>query len=66
MAKEENDDDEEYTGEQHEEDDVYEKDEVEQELENDEISPKEAGEMEGFDRDAEKEERKHPKKKGRR
>ena len=51
---------------EHEEDDVYNEDEVEKELENDELKGKEAGFAEGFDRDEDSEERKHPKKKGRR
>lgn len=37
-----------------EEDDVYDEEEVEDELDDDEISEREAGMMEGFDRDEDK------------
>tara|TARA_Y100000310_G_scaffold255151_1_gene262429 strand:+ start:11583 stop:11759 length:177 start_codon:yes stop_codon:yes gene_type:complete len=50
MAEEEK---EEMTEEKHEKD-IYDEKEVEEELDNDEISSEEAGFMEGYDRDVEK------------
>lgn len=58
MAKEEPKEDELVAPEEHEEDDVYEADEVEKELEADEVSEGEAGFMEGYDRDRNKEKQK--------
>lgn len=51
-------DDEKVAPEEHDEDDVYETDEVEQELDDDEVSEREAGFMEGYDRDRNKEKQK--------
>ena len=43
--------------EKHKEDDVYEEDVVEEKLEDDEVSPREAAFMEGYDRDADEDEK---------
>ncbi|HIH05447.1 TPA: hypothetical protein HA281_03295 [Candidatus Woesearchaeota archaeon] len=58
MAKEAPKDEEPVAPEEHDEDDVYEADEVEQELDDDEVSEREAGFMEGYDRDRNKEKQK--------
>ena len=45
---------------EHEEDDVYDAEEVEKELEDDEISEGEAGFMKGYDKDRNKDPKHHP------
>ncbi len=59
MAKETPENDEPVAPEEHEEDDVYETEEVEKELEDDELSEGEAGFMEGYDKDRNKDKEKH-------
>ena len=55
--------DQEYTEEEHEEKDVYDEKEVEEELESGEIKGREAGFMEGYNREADRKLRSHPKRK---
>ncbi len=52
-------DDEPVAPDEHVEDDVYDVEEVEKELEDDELTGKEAGFMEGYDKDRNKEKQKH-------
>ncbi len=59
MKKEDDKEDEPLAPEEQEEDDVYGVEEVEKELEDDELSKGEAGFMEGYDKDRNKDKQKH-------